>query len=43
MKDAEEAADEAKHVAELKMEEEEQRKLKKAEAKKEAMRMAIRR
>lgn len=43
MRDAEEAADEAKHVATMKAEAEEMRKIQKAEAKKEAMRMAIRR
>ena len=43
MRDAEEAAEEAKHVATMKAEAEEMRKIQKAEAKKEAMRLAIRR
>ena len=43
LKDAEEAADDAKKVAEHKAALEEQRKLEKAEGKKEALRLAIRR
>ena len=43
IRDAEEAADEAKRVATAKWEAEEKRKIEKAESKKAAMRMAIRR